>query len=240
MTSNDENADSAPTSAGAGATDETTNIPAAAEATPDLALSLDDGDVADQPGGRHSWGSVWTWGAVSVLAGALIAVAIAAVFMGAGGQQRAGSEQRAAPAPVAPSPRPSLQSWWLPGAAPGAPGGPGGPPASGPGSLIVIGAPPTTLPPPPTTVTVEAPPPPAVPVLDAHDQAFLAALRRDQINIYDESKVMLSAHWICSQLAAGISHDDVAAEIRGTGAYTPLGAFALIYDSAGFYCPQYQ
>jgi hypothetical protein len=231
VTSNDENADSAPTSAGVGATDETTNIPAAGEATPDLAWSLDDGGAADQPGGDHSWGSVWTWGAVLVLAGALIAIGIAAVFMRAGGQQRAGSEQRAAPAPVAPSP-PSFQPWWLPGAAPGAPGGPGGPPASGPGSLIVIGAPPTTLPPPPTTVTVE--------VLDAHDQAFLAALRRDQINIYDESKVVLSAHWICSQLAAGISHDGVAAEIRGTGAYTPLGAFALIYDSAGFYCPQYQ
>jgi hypothetical protein len=100
----------------------------------------------------------------------------------------------------------------------------------------------TPKPAPPTTVSVEAPPPPpsAVPGLDANDQAFLAALRRDQINIYDESKTVLSAHWICSQLAVGLSHDDVAAEIRRTGAFTPLGVFALIYDSAGFYCPQYQ
>jgi hypothetical protein len=80
MTSNDENADSAPTSAGAGATDETTNIPAAAEATPDLAWSLDDGDAADQPSGRHSWDSVW------VRAAAVLGLAVAvAVVVGVGG-----------------------------------------------------------------------------------------------------------------------------------------------------------
>jgi hypothetical protein len=55
MTSNDDNTDNAPTSAGAGPGDETTVVPPpTAAATPELAWSLDDDDDTESVE-RQSW-----------------------------------------------------------------------------------------------------------------------------------------------------------------------------------------
>lgn len=87
-----------------------------------------------------------------------------------------------------------------------------------------------------------APLPPAAadPAPDAHDRAFLAALRGAQINVEDPSGAVFGAHWVCGQLAGGYSRADVAAAVRGRDpALTALGAIDYVADSVAYYCPQY-
>jgi len=102
-------------------------------------------------------------------------------------------------------------------------------------------------PPAPVTVTAKpAPPPaPAPPVAhdpgpDATDQAFLAALRRVQINVDNPSEAVFGAHWVCGKLRDGYSRADVITAVKGRNpSLTDLGAQDFVDDSAGFYCPQY-
>jgi hypothetical protein len=73
MTSDDETADSAPTSAGIGPSDETTAVPPPTAAAPELAWSQAESDPL-----RQSWGQVWSAVAIVLLCCGAVAMGITA------------------------------------------------------------------------------------------------------------------------------------------------------------------
>lgn len=228
------------------ALDNTTLAPEIADAdtklrASDLAWSADTEQV--QPAARRPWHSAAAY-AAAIVAGATLLVAV----LGLVGRVIYDDHARQQPAVVAPPPTtvtvaapPSFQPWW-----PSAPdAGRGG---------IVITSTPTPIP----TVTVTAEPPPMTVMpaptatqpapfndgdgtLDTHDEAFLAALRRDNIMIYSGTRMVQQAHVICGKLAAGATGEDVAAQLRNAypGSYGITDSYAVVYDSTKYYCPQY-
>ena len=113
--------------------------------------------------------------------------------------------------------------------------------------VTVTAMPPTQTwnPPPPstTTVTVQAAPPPKPPAYSVpsdNDEAFFTRLRQRQIIIYDESKLLWDARWVCSQLAAGRSKLDVMNGIHQLNPrMTEMGVIDFTAASVAYYCPEY-
>jgi Protein of unknown function (DUF732) len=229
------------------ALDNTTLAPENADADTKLRASSDLAWSADteeaQPAARRPWRSAAVY-AAAIFAGATLLVAV----LGLVGRVIYDDHARQRPTVVADPPTtvtvaaaPSFQPWW-----------PSAPDASRGG--IVITTTPTLIP----TVTVTAEPPPVTVMpaptatqpapfndgdgtLDAHDEAFLAALRRDNIMIYSGTRLVQQARVICSKRAAGVSGEDVAAQLRGAypGSYTIYDSYAVVSDSTKYYCPQY-
>lgn len=107
---------------------------------------------------------------------------------------------------------------------------------------------------PPTTVTstvvvtsaLPAPPSPVPPVAadypdqDPNDRAFLQALQRDEIAVPDQTKALIAAHWVCTQLRGGDTRADVVTILKKSNPeLRDPGAVDFTSDSVAFYCPQF-
>lgn len=221
MTSNDHDTDNAPTSAGSGATDETTVVPTPPAAALELAWSLGDDDDTE-PAERQSWGLAWGHAAVVLSIAAVVAFVIAIVgwtIMRSGhDSQPLPAEAKATTQTMAPAESP----WPAPPVA--------SPPTSVGGPATKTWAPKPTPPP-----TLAADPGP-----DANDQDFLQALRSAQININDQLRALFGARWVCGEFRDGYSRADVIEAVKGRNdGLTDLGAVDFVADSVKFYCPQY-
>ncbi|WP_454560828.1 DUF732 domain-containing protein [Mycobacterium haemophilum] len=107
-------------------------------------------------------------------------------------------------------------------------------------------APPTTpsAAKPSSSPTVAAVPSPAV-VTDpaVTDRAFIRALERANINVYNRDSALKIALWVCDRLRAGYTQPDIAAAIKAQdNPDHPLevtGAIMFVNAAVGYYCPQY-
>ncbi|MGO9927466.1 MAG: DUF732 domain-containing protein [Mycobacterium sp.] len=198
-----DHTDDSPTSAGSGATDETTVVPPPAEAAADLAWSLDNVDdtVAVE---RQSWGLAWGHAAVVLSIAAVVAFVIAIV--GWTIMRSARVEQ-----PLPPEAYPTAGTTTVLSTVVAA--------APQPSTVIVQAA--------PTTVTVQAPPPEpkktvdrAVPEQSSHalvaprsesvyDQRFLDRIRSLGYTITDPSLAVRNAHEACHLFQLGESAEQV-------------------------------
>jgi len=112
--------------------------------------------------------------------------------------------------------------------------------STSPSAAVAPSAPPLSLVPAPVPPPAPAPTVAAGPDPDATDQAFLAALRRVQINVDNPSEAVFGAHWVCGEFRDGYSRADVITAVKGRNpSLTDLGAQDFVDDSAAFYCPKY-
>jgi Protein of unknown function (DUF732) len=218
MTSNEENADADPgaeTTIGPPAADET-ELMAPTEAAPTV-MAWSAAEAPVLPASR-SWRL-----ALGISAGAVLGAALLAGTVGL-------TAWALRPQPSAPSGSTTLTEML--------------PPLPPP--VTVTAAPPTktwTPPPTTTTVTVQAAPRPPVadPSPDENDEAFFSALRRSQIRIYDQSKVLFGAHWVCGQLDGGQSKIAMINAVKRLNPdLTEMGAIDFVADSVVYYYPRYE
>jgi Protein of unknown function (DUF732) len=205
------NPDDQPATTAGACDDETVIVPPTTQAAEQLAWSSEN-PATELLVGR-SWRSVWTHAALLVLCGVLLSAAVVMVLR----------DQRGRPVTEPAPPRASVSM--------------DTPTITSSMSVVAPAAPTTTV-----TVTAKAAPSaaPAEPDPDTTDQAFLAALRRVQINVSDPSSSVFGAHWVCGELRDGHSRADVVSAVKGRNPLlTDLGASDFVSDSVAFYCPQY-
>lgn len=103
-----------------------------------------------------------------------------------------------------------------------------------------------TLPPVPAAEHLQAPEPPAVAPDTYTDAAFIAALSRNGVSVYDPQSTVLLARMACSELQAGRSVASVASELKAgqnSSSRAPIDmptAMAFVAASVNYYCPQFR
>lgn len=105
-----------------------------------------------------------------------------------------------------------------------------------------------TLPPVPAAEHLREPEPVMVPAApDTYtDAAFIAALSRNGVSVYDPQSTVLLAHMACSELGAGRSVVSVASELKAgqnSSSRAPIDmatAMVFVAASVNYYCPQFR
>jgi hypothetical protein len=184
----------------------------------------------DTPAETQSWRATWAHATVF-----LVCAAMAAGVIGICGwvwlQTNRDSRLPSSPQSAAPEPAPAAACTADPTCMPG-------------GAPRLPAPPPTvTMPPAPTTtVTVQVQPPApaaATPARSSADDAYLNALRADNIIITNPDKVIRAAHAVCTYISEGHTAHQAAAEAMAENpTFTQENASTIIGASIQMYCPE--